>query len=164
MCFSPSPFRVCRGHLEQREQKESLVHRFPFSIIFQSHHLKMLRVCLCVSAFHVLLSRSVLQQHVLYYSVKYLNILTHFTNILSLGFRPSVVFYREETRQCTSCTLQLCDCWIQILSSDDGFALKLSKLTPKLRGRCLIIVGLNSRRQSLYSTVVLKEITPCLVC
>lgn len=121
-------------------------------------------VFVCVSAFHVLLSRSVLQQHVLYYSVKYLNIWTHFTNILSLGFRPSVVFYREETRQCTSCTLQLCDCWIQILSSDDGFALKLSKLTPKLRGRCLIIVGLNSRRQSLYSTVVLKEITPCLVC
>lgn len=32
------PLRACQDLLGQRVQKESLVHRFPFSIIFQSHY------------------------------------------------------------------------------------------------------------------------------
>lgn len=37
--------RACQDLLDQRVQKESLVHRFPFSIIFQSHHLNKSYIC-----------------------------------------------------------------------------------------------------------------------
>lgn len=37
VCFCLIHFRVTLGKRDRREQKESLVHRFPFSVIFKSH-------------------------------------------------------------------------------------------------------------------------------